>query len=226
MFFLLLLFVTVFTKENCTKNHHEWLRDTSLINTTRTLCGIPFIDLLRVNTLRMIEPQNIPWILSAQQSITAWLNLQSFQQNITTHIEKDYLLLSNNLQNVCDNVSQWSLTNEIAISVMRLYRFNQGLIIGEACPTPSFITINQTFYYYQPPDIIALLGQDNITNIFSVNREFYKTQLFLIVSLVSGFILLAVACLFIVMLRNKKKSYRGRLASELNVNDSDPNRGL
>jgi hypothetical protein len=216
--FILFFILSVFS-QNCVRNHHDWLRNISEINTTERLCGLKLVDLLRVNTLNMIEPQNRAWLLSAQQYITARLNLVLFPGNGNTSVEEDCLFLGDQLRRFCDNVSQWFMTESLSQSIIRLYQFNQGLLGPQACPwshnnNSNPVKDNQTFYYYQLPDTIALLKADNSTLIYSVEPGFYRTQLFLIISLVSGLVLLAVAGLFIVMLRNKKKRFRAKIKEE------------
>lgn len=214
--FILFFILSVFS-QHCVKNHHDWLRNVSEINTTERICGLKLVDLLRVNTLNMIEPQNRAWLLSAQQYITARLNLVLFPANSNTSVEEDCLFLGDQLRGVCNNVSQWFMTESLSQSIVRLYQFNQGLLGPPACPwshNSSNSTENQTFYYHQSPDTIALLKPDNSTFIYSVEPGFYRTQLFLIIALISGLVLLAFAGLFIVMLRNKKKRFRVKIKEE------------
>lgn len=223
---LLLILISVVVRgeeDYCIKNHHDWYRNTTRINTTEKLCSLSFVELLSINTQSMIEPQNIGWVLCAQQYVSARLNLQIIQENQTTGIEKDCLFISDNLQRVCHNVSQLLFTNDMTKSLMKLYQFNQGLIYGKPCPSPhSSMADNNTFYYYQKPDIIALYNtENNMSNIYSVTKDLYRTQLFLVITCISQFILLAIASLFIIMLRNKKKRYAATLVREPSISDKD-----
>jgi hypothetical protein len=212
-------------------SYGEWLSEINTSSINRETCGEKWSRLLVVDTARMIVEENRLWMLVFHNYASGYLNrdrllLVSSATNRTSIIQQDVieafsksginealLLLSNTLDSVCANVSQFKLAPSILKAMILVDAFNHGVVpgINQSLTCPSSYEGNKTsvtFYYYESPDIITTRDPaTNMTYTKSILRGLYNSQYFFY--FYSAFMTFVAGMLAIklLMVQNEKRRY-------------------
>jgi hypothetical protein len=137
-----------------------------------------------------------------------------------SRLDEAILLIGDSLERSCHNVSQWQLLPGLTQSLQLLYNFNHGILesinTSIACRDEYAKSLgNETFYYYQTPDIIAIRDPvTNMTTLRSVFTGLYQTQIVLSVALGLSGLMIGFVLLKLVMTRSEKRRYFWRKQKE------------
>lgn len=209
---MFLIFLLTLVSSQCTFTQNRWIRVSRGLALDETMCGIAWHELMEVDPSRLIIPENSLWVVGFHQYVSAVLNRRQVEVNDSL-LDDAILLIGDSLERACHNVSQWKLLPTLTQSLNMLYNFNHGILeslnTSIACRDEYNNSVgNETFYYYQTPDIIAV--RDPVTNMTSLRSVFsglYQTQIVLYVALGLSGLMIGFVLLKLVMTRSEKRRY-------------------
>lgn len=224
---LFLIFVCVTDATNyCTQTQNEWL--VRMGGNNNSMCGEGWVRLMQVDPARMLIEENRQWVIGFHVYATGYLNrealygtnkmigsegmLRNFNKS---RISEAIVLLGDNLERYCSNVSQWQLIPSLMDAMILVDRFNHGLIPGVhlslACPSPpSSGTSNtsKTYYYYESADVLTTRDPaTNMTYTYSLTRGLFTTNYFLYCFLLLSLFGNALQAIKMMMLHGQMRVY-------------------
>jgi hypothetical protein len=208
------------TLEPCVYTQYGWTQMVCEIDLSDSTCGEAWCDLMQVDVAGMKVLANQQWMLVLHQFVTASLNRRTLQSPLNfTAVDAALLLVADALERNCANYSAFYVD---PASLWLLYAFNHGLVTGApACGDEFTWSGNASdttgmrgdeFYYYNPPDIIALRNSvTNTTQETSVLRGLYNQETFLLVCCVVEAVAIIVLGLRLLIARNLERDYKWSL---------------
>jgi hypothetical protein len=218
----------------CTYTLYEWSHSACAAqNVSDTTCGVGWCALLAVDAASMLLPQNQAWLLAFHQYGASILNRrQLLGANLTngtrlvdlatSGVDAALALVGDSLEVACGNVTKWVVTPSLSRALELLFTFNHGGL-APACedefPDGNVTQGETTFYYYNPPDVIALRQSgSNLTVSTPVLRQVYGTQLFLLLTAIVEFVVICLLLLALIIYRSEQRHYLWCMKNATGVN--------
>jgi hypothetical protein len=154
----------------CIYPQHYWLNhdnEWSSIVKGRSICDTPYPQLMSIDSLELVNADNMYWLTSFHQYCIALLNVANISVSIQnassssssslpsyTLLNNGLLSMGDSLERHCNNMSAFQMTNN-QIAQM-IFLFNNGGLIPLCNMTMTTAAYSSSLYYRHNPDLIII----------------------------------------------------------------------
>lgn len=235
MIVLFILFTIIkcnYDNNNCTYSQLYWKNNIDKwpipLSESKICNNLLWIDIMKIEPIKMAIYDNIDWVLCFQQTCTSILNSANLNEGkyLNNNMIRDSILfLINEMENHCNNISNFKNDNRIYNYLELIQYYNIGLLGYPRCKN-EFNNTLQKEYEYNPYIYIPYTINDGNNTLYNNDyklKRVYKIQMILMIVLsILICIILPGLIIYIIIISNNNRKYS--LFYPLPLDDNDNNK--